>query len=301
MRIQRFLGGMLAMVAIVFAVVLYSTTSVRGSDHQDTVYLATQKPGADITDMYVYPSPSNPANVVLQMNVYPLIPPTMITSVALDPSVLYQVRIAHGTYAAGTGFSAKADDTVLQLMASGAGPSQTVNIYGPDKPPMGGTSTTQTLLPLAGSVPFNSTTAPPLANGIRVFAGVRADSFFFDLTQFLKILPDRDYHNHLNGANPPNPNTPQNASFRGFGSATQTSGSATSNSCNITPAFDTLDAFAGPSGSPNPGAPPADGGHFNVISIVVEIPKVVLAPPGQGQVIGVYGTTSMQSSPPAGP
>ena len=276
MRYQRFFGGVLAMIAIVAVVILYNTRPVRSSDHQDSLTVVA-RPAADITDVFIYPSPSNPANVVLQMDVDPLIPPSAVGQVALDPSVLYQFRIANGSYNATTGFSATADDQVIQFMATSAGPSQTVNVYGPVAPPQGGTSTSQSLGTLSGNVPFNPAapaTAGILTNGMHVFVGPRADPFFFDLMQFLKIIPDRDYHNHLPGATVPAATA---MSFQGFGSATQTSGGVTATNCAVTQASDIFAV-----------------GHYNVISIVVEMPKALLIN-ANGSVIGVHATTSTVS------
>ncbi len=264
------------MIAIVAVVILYNTRAVHSSDHQDSLTVVN-RPASDLTDIFVYPSPSNPADVVLQMDVDPLIPPSAVGSVSLDPSVLYQFRIANGTYTAGSGFSATSDDQVIQFQATSAGPSQTVNVYGPQAPPSGGTSTSQTVGTLSGNVPFNPATpatAGILTNGMHVFVGPRADPFFFDLMQFLKIIPDRDYHNHLPGATVPAATA---ASFQGFASATQTSGTVTSTSCATTQASDIFAV-----------------GHYNVISIVVEMPKTMLIN-SSGSTIGVYGTTSTVS------
>ncbi len=59
--IQRAIGGLVAIAVLVIAVIAYSTHSVRGSDHQDTYNLATRSnTSADITDVYVFPSPPLP-------------------------------------------------------------------------------------------------------------------------------------------------------------------------------------------------------------------------------------------------
>ena len=53
-------------------------------------------------------------------------------------------------------------------------------------------------------------------SGIKVFVGPRRDPFFFDLAQFFKIIPDRNYMNH------PNPPPATATSFR-FASASSRS------------------------------------------------------------------------------
>ena len=64
----------------------------RGSDHADTPDNAAN-PGQDLTDVYVFPSPSDSNNVVLAMNVSPLITPAQIGTRRFDPNVLYQFKI----------------------------------------------------------------------------------------------------------------------------------------------------------------------------------------------------------------
>ena len=75
----------LAVTAI--PVALLST--VRASDHADTPDIAAN-PGADLTDVYVFPSASNIHKICLAMNVHPLITNRMKTKVFFDPNVLYQ-------------------------------------------------------------------------------------------------------------------------------------------------------------------------------------------------------------------
>ncbi len=54
---------------------LYSVHPAKSSDHQDTYNLATRSnTSADISDVFVFPAPGNPANVVLVMNVSPITP-----------------------------------------------------------------------------------------------------------------------------------------------------------------------------------------------------------------------------------
>jgi hypothetical protein len=134
-------------------------------------------------------------------------------------------------------------------------------MFGPSAPNEVGTANTLAGTTPAGTVPFNTPTT--LSNGIKVFAGPRRDPFFFDLAQFFKILPDRNYTNHQSGATPP----PATAtSFNGF--AANTNGCLTSASSNLL-------------------------ATFNVLQIAVELPKTMLEPSGTplGQ-IGVWATTA---------
>jgi hypothetical protein len=257
--IPRFVGGVLAAAVLVVTVVAYDLRVARGSDHQDSPTVLA-RPAADITDVFVYPNPNDASRVVFQMNVDPLLTPGAATSgAALDPAVLYQFKIAHG---AQTG---QAEDTVIQFLANGAGPTQTISVFGPIAPARLGTTTVPSGTPQ--SVPFNTPTT--LAGGVQVFVGPRSDPFFIDLAQLFKILPDRNY------ANQPNPPAATATSFRGFTAGFNT---ANGTACDTTPASDTLSSNG-----------------FNVLSIVIEMPKSLLTSGGQSPLINVWATTSTQS------
>jgi hypothetical protein len=257
--IQRSIGGLLAIVALVVTAVVYDVRVVRGSDHQDSPTVLA-RPAADITDVYVYPDPNDATRVVFQMDVDPLLTPgAATTGAALDPAVLYQFKIAHGAQAG------QAEDTVIQVLASGAGPTQTISLYGPVAPTLKGTNSAPTGTPITFA--FNS--AATLSNGVQAFVGPRADPFFFDLGQFFKIIPDRNY------ANQPNPPAATASGFRGFTAAFNTTNST---ACDTTPAVDTVSSNS-----------------FNVLAIVVEMPKAMLTAGGQSSLINVWATTSTQA------
>jgi high-affinity nickel permease len=246
-KAARLAGGAAVITALAAAMFVYSAHPVRGSDHQDSLTVVN-RPGADITDVFVYQAPDNPANVVLQMDVFPLIPHASLGADSLDPAVLYQFKIDN----VGDGV----EHMVLQLQPTAAGTSQSVNVYGPAAP--GATGTSSVLINQTGSVTFNDRSGTPLSNGVKVFVGDAKDPFFFDLAQFFKIIPDRNY------ANQPNPPPPTASGFRGFAPGNP-------NGCDTTPAVDILSSNG-----------------FNVIAIVAEMPKSML---GTGK-IGVWATTS---------
>jgi hypothetical protein len=251
------IGGALAVGALVLTAVLYNAVPVRGSDHQDSPTVVSHHT-ADITDVYVYPAGDNPANVVLQMDVDPLLAPgAQTTGESLDPAVLYQFKIAHG--------SATAEDMVIQVQPTGTGPTQVIGVSGPAAPNQ--TGTVSTVLPTTGSVPFGSTTAPALTNGLKVFVGPRADPFFFDLFAFFKFLPDRNYKTP--GATAP-AGTPLSFNF-------PAPSGAFANCLQGTPS----DALS--------------SNNFNVLSIVVEAPRALIAPASGSQQIHVWATTSTTS------
>lgn len=216
----------LGLVALVIPAVLIGRGAA--SDHADTPELA-QNPGTDISDVYLFPSPANAANVVLVMNVRPLIGPGQGPSTFFDPNVLYQFKIDNN----GDGI----EDKVIQAKFSGSGAQQKVFISGPRKPSLTGT-TSRFEAPYATSGVINQPFSP--IGGIQVFAGAREDPFFFDLEQFFNILPDRA--TPINGIPVSDPNTPKQTSWRAPGQA--------------------VDFLS--------------NGGFNVLSIVIELPRTAL-------------------------
>jgi hypothetical protein len=299
---RRILGSLTA-VAVGAAVILYTGHPAKSSDHQDTFNLATRaNTSPDITDVYVFPSPANTANVVLAMDVSPLIPAGMGTSYTFDPSVMWQFKISHGT-AAGS-----PEDQVIQFGVTGTGTSQVITMYGPAAPHE--VSTSNTFVPtISGSFSYNKATL--LTNGVKVFAGPRADPFYFDLFGFFAFLGDRNWGVHsaqgdsdapytplYNGDANGNPNAapekysptydkaenPAMPTFNGFPAGTVSNVSGGNSplgnyACSTNPASNTLVALGG----------------FNVLSFVVELPKSMLTNGYTSSTIHVWATANSSS------
>lgn len=170
------------------------------SDHADTPNIAAN-PGTDISDVFMFPSPTSPDKVVLVMNVHPLIGPGSGPSTSFDPNVLYQFKIDQNQDGV--------EDLVIQAKFSGTGPNQTVSISGPLKPSTTGSFNVQEKA-YATTGKINTTFSPTA--GMQVFCGAREDPFFFDLDQFFTILPDRA--SPITGKPVSNPNAPQATSWR---------------------------------------------------------------------------------------
>jgi hypothetical protein len=168
-----------AFVAILLMVLTYTISPAKASDHQDTTFLATKLTAADLTDLFVFESPTDPNNVVLAMDFDPLI--VAGENRPFEPGVLYQFKIDN------TGDSV--EDIVLQFNINGTGSDQTVTVRGPGRPIKTGTESK--LIAESGTGPLNQEFY--VDNGLKVFVGLRKDPFFFDLEQFFKIIPDRNY------------------------------------------------------------------------------------------------------------
>jgi hypothetical protein len=306
MKLNRILGTVTAVVALVAAAILYTVHPVKSSDHQDTYNLATRaNTSADITDVYVFPAPDNANNVVFAMNVSPLIPPGQGATKFFDPTVLYQFKISHQT--------SGAEDQVIQITASGTGASQTLSLYGPVAPAQVGTTNTVASKTPTGSITYN-TNGSFQSGAVQFFAGPRSDPFYFDLFAFFTFLGDRNYGTHTSQSDPgpesasnpeglsngdvasnlsglappydqtgnsPGPNPPAQASFNGFTAGTMSTSSGGNGgalgayACSTNPASDTLNA-----------------GPFNVLSLVVEVPISLLTTGFSSSKIHVWATTS---------
>jgi hypothetical protein len=268
MKLLQSIAAMAAVFLLAFSISLYASKAARGSDHQDSPAMIAN-PHADITDVFIFPDPHDASRVAIDMNVRPLIPTGMFAGIALDPNVLYQFKIA----TSGVASNSFNENLVLQFKANSVGTKQRITLYGPAAPNEVGTA--NTLVGETATFPFGKVTS--LKKGIEVFVGPRRDPFFFDLPQFFKIIPDRNYMNH--------PHTPP-ATADSFRFATRSQkiilngvdyGTAGSNHCVIKEPMDFL-------------AP------YNVISIIVEMPKKLLAPPGgKLGVIGLWATTATTS------
>ncbi|MEQ1823527.1 MAG: DUF4331 family protein [Fimbriimonadaceae bacterium] len=220
--------------AFAIGVVLLSTGAFLaqraiGSDHADTREVVSQ-PGSDISDVYMFESKENPDNYVLAMNVNPLIARGAGGSASFDTNVLYQFKLDLDQNGV--------EDRVIQVTFEGTGAAQKVKVAGPAAP--NEISTSNTLIaPYATKGTINATFSP--IPGMKVFAGAREDSFFFDLEQFFTILPDRGVPPGLTTP-PADPNMPMAATWRAPGTA--------------------VDFLS--------------NGGFNVLSIVIELPKTQL-------------------------
>jgi hypothetical protein len=150
------------------------------------------RPGADLEDLYVFPSPQTPQNVVIVLTVQPWAG-NIVPTAQFDPSVLLQIKIDNSGRSFESGGSPPVENLELQFTFGPGDSGEQVTVHGPAsvKGPSDG------LIAATGSGPTGQ--AFTLPNGIQVFAGLRQDPAFVDLSNFYAILPDR-YANQF--ANP---------------------------------------------------------------------------------------------------
>lgn len=151
-----------------------------GADHTDGP-LATGDQAADIADVYTF---RNGSNLVLAMTISNVQagPEIELGRSILDPEVLYQFEIDDDGDAV--------EDFVVQAVVTGAPTDQTLHVVGPVVPTITGTSGRLVTDGPRASVEVSTGTSArtETEDGLTIFAGVRDDPFFFDLTRFQAIL-----------------------------------------------------------------------------------------------------------------
>lgn len=153
---------------------------LRAADHRDSALL-TATPGQDIADVYSFRSPADPSRLVLAMTVAGLQAPSDAGTVRFPEGVVYAFKIDTDGDAV--------EDWVIQAYAVGRGASQVVKFVGPGRPSQtGATTRLLTSPPITVTASYGSTATTVNRGGIQVFAGLRDDPFFFDLSQFQQII-----------------------------------------------------------------------------------------------------------------
>src|SRR5262245_23977841 len=161
-QISKFGLYSLLALALVFGLVAMPT---KAADHLDAPGLTP--PGGDtrldLTDVYAFQSPSNPANTVLVMGVNPLA--GVLNDGTFNPGAAYEFKVDSDGDAK--------EDLTYKVNFSGSGSQQGVTLRG--LPAHGG-----------GSVLAKGTTGQSIAipGGGWITAGVFDDPFFFDLNAF---------------------------------------------------------------------------------------------------------------------
>ena len=146
------------------------------ADHIDAPAVTNQ--ASDITDIYVFRA-ENPDNLVFVFNTQGLLTPGTTGQAKFDENTLIEFNIDNNGDAV--------EDLVIQCIAKNG----KMKVYGPVKPAVTGT---QSYLDIndftvqANITKYGEEPKIGYQKGVRLFAGSRDDPFFFDLTQFRKIL-----------------------------------------------------------------------------------------------------------------
>jgi hypothetical protein len=167
------------MMAVVVAMICASGVYLIAADHADAP--AVTGKSSDITDVYAFQSPTTASNMVLVVNIQGLLAPSATAAAKFDPETMVEINIDNST----------TKDNIEDLVIQTTFENGKVQVYGPAKPIQTGLKST--LINSATKVEGSITTygaAPSIADqgGIKVFAGPRDDPFFFDLTQYKKVI-----------------------------------------------------------------------------------------------------------------
>lgn len=246
MTFARLIGGSAALCAFAAAAFFFVDAPARSFDLQGSA-ATVKRPTANITDTYLFPSPTNPNNVVAVMDIDPLLPAGSGTTTFFDPGVLYTMKFDNRYRQESSNGGRPIENLVVQFsFGQPSNGTQQVFVYGPATPPTVGTRTTLINGGLANGQgfvnrPFQSGAVLLGTSPFSVFAGVRRDPAFFNASQFFAIFPDRNK-------------------------------ASTAPSC----------LTGGASPCPQGFTPPAAGSSndlfatTNVLSIVIEMPKIAL-------------------------
>jgi hypothetical protein len=138
-----------------------------GADHRDSP-INVANPTADINDVYAFRSPENPNNLVVAFTVNPLIVPSdNALRGNFDPSVAYQVHVDRD--------GDLLDDVTVRIRMTTAPPQLIVEGLGQP--------VSVAITPPTAAAPVVTT-----VGGLKFFAGLRDDPFFFDLAGFQAFI-----------------------------------------------------------------------------------------------------------------
>jgi len=172
MKTKKIMLGAFAIAAAVTGGIIFA------ADHIDSPNVSNTP--NDITDLYVFQGETT-SNLVFVANTQGLLSPGNTAAARFDENTVLEFNIDN------TGDNV--EDLVLQCKYDAA--SNSMKVYGPIAPSetgvrskIEGTETASVAVTAYGATAVTSASSA----GIKVFAGPRDDPFFFDLTQFKKII-----------------------------------------------------------------------------------------------------------------
>jgi hypothetical protein len=170
MKKAKLLLTVAAATAVVTGGIIYA------ADHLDSPAVSNQS--SDITDVYVFRG-QNTDNLVLVANTQGLLSPAATGTAKFDENNLLEFNIDNN--------NDNVEDLVIQAIVK----NDKMKIYGPYKPLQTGTKSVIDETAFTAQVDvtnYGENAKIAEQKGIKVFAGPRDDPFFFDLTQFKKII-----------------------------------------------------------------------------------------------------------------
>ena len=165
--------------AVLTAAALTTGGILLAADHIDAPAVTNQ--ASDITDLYVFQSPTTATNMVFVANTQGLLSPGTTGAAKFDANTVLEFNIDNN--------GDNKEDLVIQCKYNAT--TNMMEVYGPVLPSETGTrsklegtvSASVAITPYGSAAVTSTSTA-----GIKLFAGPRDDPFFFDLNQFKKIV-----------------------------------------------------------------------------------------------------------------
>jgi hypothetical protein len=179
-----------ALLSLVTGFWLFSLSSAIAADHRDSPQVDNDVT-TDITDIFAFRDPANPAMLVIALNTHPFSVPKEAPSYHYNSNALYRIRFHTNT----TGVPTSQIDVVFTPFTT----SQSFTAYFPHGIVVQGPVTLATVNP---TPPTPLITNGP--QGIMVYAGPREDPFVFDLIGFDRFVAGQT------------PNFTGNNTFAGF-------------------------------------------------------------------------------------
>jgi len=173
MKRNKLLFTAFAVTALITGGIIYA------ADHIDAPGVTGQT--TDITDLYVFRSPVNTNNLVFVADIQGLMSPAVTSTAKFDENNIIEFNIDN------TGDMV--EDLVIQAKYDAA--TNKMYVFGPVAPSATGLTSKLQGNPTAEVAVTPYSSAPIVATGstgIQAFAGPRDDPFYFDLTQFNKII-----------------------------------------------------------------------------------------------------------------
>ena len=146
------------------------------ADHADAP--AVTGNASDITDVYAFQG-QDTNNMVFVINTQGLLTPGASATAMFNENTLIELNIDTN--------ADNVEDLVIQAISKG----DKMYFFGPVAPGTTGVTSTIKTNAAAGDVEISKYGSAPIigtSNGMKFFAGLRDDPFFFDLNQFKKIL-----------------------------------------------------------------------------------------------------------------
>ena len=146
------------------------------ADHADAP--AVTGNASDITDVYAFQG-QDTNNMVFVINTQGLLTPGASATAMFNENTLIELNIDNN--------ADNVEDLVIQAIRKG----DKMYFFGPVAPGTTGVTSTIKTNAAAGNVEISKYGSAPIigtSNGMKFFAGLRDDPFFFDLNQFKKIL-----------------------------------------------------------------------------------------------------------------